>query len=116
MLPTFPTLIVGSLTEYVKGNYTLSCVGYLDLPESMKSTENAKAHNDFSGQIEFSEGSENMFSDSRHRINPEVRQWFLFPNYLMHSVYPFKSDKDDERISFSFNATVIFDNEYKPSN
>ena len=57
-----------------------------------------------------------MFSDSRHRINPEVRQWFLFPNYLMHSVYPFKSDKDDERISFSFNATVVFDNEYKPTN
>jgi len=103
-------------SEYVKGNYTLSCVGYLELPESMKSTDNAKAHNDFSGQIEFSEGSENMFSDSRHRINPEVRQWFLFPNYLMHSVYPFKSNKDDERISFSFNATVVFDNEYKPTN
>ena len=82
----------------------------------MKSTDNAKSFNDFSGQIEFSEGSENMFSDSRHRINPEVRQWFLFPNYLMHSVYPFKSDKDDERISFSFNATVVFDNEYKPTN
>ena len=40
-------------SEYVKGNYTLSCVGYLELPESMKSTDNAKAHNDFSGQIEF---------------------------------------------------------------
>ena len=39
-------------TEYVHGNYHLSCVGYLQIPK-MISTTNAKEHNDFSGQTEF---------------------------------------------------------------
>ena len=43
---------------------------------------------------------------------PEVRDWILFPNSLSHVVYPYNTDdKDNERISFSFNATVIFDND-----
>ena len=95
-------------TEYIKGNYHLSCVGYLNIPDSMQSTNNAKKHNDFSGNIEFIEGSEGMFTDANYRIMPEVRQWFLFPNSLRHVVYPFRSDKDEERVSFSFNATINF--------
>ena len=103
--------------EYTKGNYDLSCTGYLALPESMTSTKNAKSHNDYSGEIQFVEGSENKFSDSQLRITPQVRDWYLFPNYLMHSVYAFDSkNPNDERISFSFNATVVFDHEYKPTN
>tara|TARA_R100000808_G_scaffold3605_2_gene12597 strand:+ start:1777 stop:2430 length:654 start_codon:yes stop_codon:yes gene_type:complete len=95
--------------EYIGKNYHLSCVGYLALPESMKSTKSAKEHNDFSGEIEFVEGSENMFTDCRYRVKPEVRQWFLFPNSLNHIVYAFDSDKNEERISFSFNATINFE-------
>jgi hypothetical protein len=93
-------------TEYIKGNYDLSCVGYLNIPDSMKAVDNAKTFNDASGNIE---GSESMFTDANYRILPEVRQWFLFPNSLRHVVYPFKSDKDDERVSFSFNATINFE-------
>ena len=34
----------------------------------------------------------------------------MFPNSLLHQVYPFNSkNKDDERISFSFNATINFE-------
>ncbi len=98
-------------TEYVHPNYHLSCVGYLQIP-NMISTKNAKEHNDFSGQTEFVEGSEGMFSDNSYRVMPEVRDWILFPNSLSHVVYPYKTeDEDDERISFSFNATIIFDND-----
>ena len=58
------------------------------------------------------EGSENMFNNNSYRVMPEVRDSILFPNSLSHVVYPFNTDdKDDERISFSFNATIIFDNE-----
>ena len=98
-------------TEYVHGNYHLSCVGYLKIPK-MISTTNAKEHNNFSGHTEFIEGSENMFNNNSYRVMPEVRDWILFPNSLSHVVYPFNTDdKDNERISFSFNATIIFDNE-----
>ena len=75
----------------------------------MRAVDNAKTFNDASGNIEFIEGSENMFTDANYRIMPEVRQWYLFPNSLRHVVYPFKSDKDDERVSFSFNATINFE-------
>lgn len=97
--------------EYIKGNnYDLSCVGYLSLPDSMIPTKNAKNHNDYSAEIQFVEGSENKFSDSQLRITPQVRDWYLFPNYLMHSVYAFNSkNPDDERVSFSFNATINFE-------
>ena len=104
-------------TEYVHPNYHLSCVGYLQIPDSMIPTDNAKQHNDFSGQTEFIEGSENMFADVNYRVMPEVRQWILFPNNLSHVVYPFNSTKkDSERISFSFNATINFDTDNAPTN
>lgn len=99
-------------TEYTKTkNYHLSCVGYLQIPEAMIPTENAKQHNDFSGNTEFIEGSEGMFTDVNYRITPNEmeRTWILFPNSLSHIVYPFNStNKDEERISFSFNATINF--------
>jgi hypothetical protein len=42
--------------------------------------------------------------------NEMERTWILFPNNLTHVVYPFNSsDKNDERISFSFNATINFE-------
>ena len=83
----------------------------------MISTKNAKEHNDFSGQTEFVEGSEGMFSDVTYRANLKERDWILFPNTLSHIVYPYDTkDENKERISFSFNATIVFDHEYKPTN
>jgi hypothetical protein len=103
-------------TEYIYPNYHLSCVGYLQIP-NMISTTNAKLENNFSGQTEFVEGSEGMFCDVSHRVDPQERDWILFPNTLSHIVYPYDTKDDNkERISFSFNATIVFDHEYKPSN
>ena len=100
-------------TEYTKNkNYHLSSVGYLQIPQSMIPTDNAKEHNDFSGNTEFVEGSEGMFTDSNYRVMPKdmERTWILFPNNLSHQVYPFNSsNKNEERISFSFNATINFE-------
>jgi hypothetical protein len=53
-----------------------------------------------------------MFTDSNYRVMPKdmERTWILFPNNLSHQVYPFNSsNKDEERISFSFNATINFE-------
>ena len=35
---------------------------------------------------------------------PKERDLIIFPNYLMHTAYPFKSD--GERRSFSFNLEI----------
>jgi len=38
-------------------------------------------------------------------VKPEVGDFYLFPAYLLHTVYPF-SGSDDERRSVSFNAAL----------
>ena len=50
-------------------------------------------------------GSVNSFSKASLIIKPEVGDFYLFPNYLLHAVYPFK-DTDEERRSVSFNANL----------
>ena len=46
-----------------------------------------------------------FLSSSKFEIIPQVGDFYFFPNYLMHTVYPFK-DTDEERRSISFNATI----------
>ena len=43
--------------------------------------------------------------NSTFNITPKVGDFYFFPNYMMHSVYPF-SDSNDERRSISFNAKI----------
>ena len=43
--------------------------------------------------------------ESTYNIRPEVGDFYFFPNYMMHTVYPFKDTKDERR-SISFNAFV----------
>ena len=41
----------------------------------------------------------------QYSIVPQVGDFYFFPAYLMHSVYPF-NNTDEERRSVSFNARV----------
>ena len=58
------------------------------------------------GTIDFINGQKNFLSKSIYNLNPKVGDLVLFPNYLMHTVYPFNIDA--ERISFSFNVKILF--------
>ena len=42
-------------------------------------------------------------SNAKLKITPEVGDFYFFPNYLMHTVYPFKGT-NEERRSISFNG------------
>ena len=44
-------------------------------------------------------------SDAQYKITPKVGDFYIFPHYLMHSVYPFVGT-DEERRSISFNGVV----------
>ena len=46
-----------------------------------------------------------FLSNSIHTIVPKVGDFYFFPNYMMHVVYPFKNT-DEERRSISFNANI----------
>jgi uncharacterized protein (TIGR02466 family) len=85
----------------------LSGVGYLKIPKNMnknKMIKNKKIKTN--GTIDFINGQRNFLSKSIYNLNPKVGDLVLFPNYLMHTAYPFNID--DERRSFSFNVKILF--------
>ena len=88
----------------------ISTVGYLKLPKSMKDYKHSKEHHSVGGMIEFTEGTEDMFTNANYLVEPITKDFYIFPSSLRHAVYPFYSDSEtDERISFSFNAKIVFD-------
>ena len=50
-------------------------------------------------------GSKMFLCNSTFNIKPKVGDFYFFPNYLMHTVYPFRGT-DEERRSISFNASI----------
>ena len=46
-----------------------------------------------------------FLSDSCVKFKPEVGNFYFFPNYMMHTVYPF-TGTNEERRSISFNAYI----------
>ena len=87
----------------------LSGVGYLKLPKGMtnnKMVKNKKLKTN--GTIDFINGQKGFLSKSIYNVVPKIRDLLIFPNYLMHTVYPFNID--GERRSFSFNVKIIYKN------
>jgi hypothetical protein len=79
----------------------ISGVGYLKIPKFI-SKNNKKSKID--GTIDFVNGNKMFLSDSIYNHQPKVGDVILFPHYLMHTAYPFKST--GERRSFSFNLEI----------
>jgi len=85
----------------------LSGVGYLKLPKGMTSNKMVKNKKvKTNGTIDFINGQRGFLSKSIYNVVPKIRELIIFPNYLMHTAYPFNID--GERRSFSFNAKIIF--------
>ena len=55
------------------------------------------------GNLVLIHGSSQFLSKSILTIQPKVGDFYFFPNYVMHTVYPF-ADTEEERRSVSFNA------------
>ena len=85
----------------------LSGVGYLKIPKNMNQNKLVKnKKNMTNGTIDFINGQKNFLSKSIYNINPKLGDLVIFPNYLMHTAYPFNID--GERRSFSFNVKISF--------
>ena len=84
----------------------LSGAGFLKIPSSFGNFLQKKDSMEYpGGALELIHGSKAFLSNAKYRITPKVGDFYFFPNYLMHTVYPFK-DSDDERRSISFNAKI----------
>ena len=83
----------------------ISGVGYLKLPDNYGETVQSNKQENYNGNLQLVHGSRNFLSPITLNIEPKVGDFYFFPNYLMHSVYPFKN-KSAERRSISFNAYI----------
>ena len=85
----------------------VSGAGFLKLPKTFGShlQEDKTKENYIGGTLNLIHGSKQFLSKSLYTIKPKVGDFYFFPNYLMHTVYPFRGT-DEERRSISFNAYI----------
>ena len=93
----------------------ISCVGYLKMPADINEywKEEDKDHNPFGGYLDFRYGTVGLCCPNNIKVKPQIGDFYMFPNWLDHSVYPFKSkyqnyEAEGERRSFSLN--IVFSN------
>ncbi len=89
-------------------NGHVSGAGFLKLPKSFgdyiqKDGKKEKSYT--GGTLNLIHGQRSFLSNSIFTIKPEVGDFYFFPHYLMHTVYPFR-DTNEERRSISFNAII----------
>tara|TARA_B100001057_G_C22535568_1_gene827511 strand:+ start:112 stop:753 length:642 start_codon:yes stop_codon:yes gene_type:complete len=89
-------------------NGHVSGAGFLKLPKSFgdhvqKDEKKEKKYT--GGTLNLIHGQKSFLCNSIFTIRPEVGDFYFFPHYLMHTVYPFKNT-NEERRSISFNAMV----------
>ena len=86
----------------------VSGAGFLKVPKTFGKhiqEEKAGSKNYAGGTLNLIHGSKQFLSKATFQIKPEVGDFYFFPNYMMHTVYPFRGT-DEERRSISFNAFV----------
>ena len=83
----------------------LSGVGYLKIPKNFGEYHQKDKVNNQNGKLALVHGSKMFMQESTYVVTPKVGDFYFFPNYLMHTVYPF-TGTDEERRSVSFNAMI----------
>ncbi len=84
----------------------ISGAGFLKVPKNLgEHKQKIKETQYTGGNLQLIHGSKMFLCESTYTIKPEVGDFYFFPNYLMHTVYPF-NNSDEERRSISFNANI----------
>jgi len=84
----------------------VSGAGFLKVPNDLGNyLQNKDEKNYQGGTLNLVHGSRQFLSHSTKVIKPEVGDFYFFPSYLMHTVYPFRGN-EEERRSISFNANI----------
>ena len=83
----------------------ISGAGFLKVPSTFGKHTQDKNKNYKGGQLQLINGTRHFVSESTVTLLPKVGDFYFFPNYLMHTVFPFKNTKEERR-SISFNAKI----------
>ena len=80
--------------------------GFLKVPKDLGLHVQKKRNREYrGGNLQLIHGSRMFLNHSTLNIKPVVGDFYFFPNYLMHSVFPFKKSLEERR-SISFNAKI----------
>ena len=79
----------------------LSGVCFLKLPPGYEEEYRREDHHPTIGCLEFLGSVPNHFAEHSYLVKPQIGDLYLFPSWLAHQVYPFRSK--GERRSMSFN-------------
>ncbi len=90
----------------------VSGAGFLKVPKTFGKHVQDKGEKEYlGGTLNLIHGSRQFLSNAKVKIIPKEGDFYFFPHYLMHTVYPFKGT-NEERRSISFNGIIddnIFD-------
>ena len=86
-------------------NGHVSGAGFLKVPSTFGKHVQKKDKDYHGGSLQLINGTRHFMSPSTVSLKPKVGDFYFFPNYLMHTVYPFKETKEERR-SISFNAQI----------
>ncbi len=94
----------GDFNPVHKHGGDFSAVVYLRVPPDLETEWAQEDHYPTVGMIEFLDGRPHRFARTGFRVRPRVGMLMIFPAWLLHTVYPFRSP--GERRSMSFNVVV----------
>ena len=92
----------------------LSGVCFLKIPPNYEEEYKKEDHHPTAGCLEFLGSVPNHFARHSFLVKPEVGDFYLFPSWLTHQVYPFRSE--GERRSMAFNVHFSMENPLKGVN
>ena len=92
----------------------LSGVCFLKVPPNYGEEYKKEDHHPTAGCLEFLGSVPNHFARHSFLVKPEVGDFYLFPSWLTHQVYPFRSE--GERRSMAFNVHFSMENPLKGVN
>ena len=114
VLPEWPTDAKVSFRVWVVSQYAgdfnpvhihdanLSGVAFLKVPSGFDEEYKKEDHHATAGCLEFLGSIPNHFARHSYIAKPEVGDFYLFPSWLAHQVYPFRGK--GERRSMAFNV------------
>ena len=68
----------------------ISGAGFLKVPSTFGETFQ-KGKKNLNGKLVLINGQRSFMSDSKYEIIPKVGDFYIFPHYLMHTVYPLRT-------------------------
>ncbi len=84
----------------------LSGVAFLKMPPGFDAEYAKEDHHPTAGCLEFLGSIPNHFARHSYIAKPKVGEFYLFPSWLTHQVYPFRCEGERRSLAFNIHFTM----------